>query len=241
MDSDDELPHWSVLIGRNAGGSGTKNKEVRAGKRKAFSSPTSGLKTKVPPKSPKKRRTNTGKAKTIPAVSEIIELSSDDEQVKCPTAVRSRSSNIKSPFNMKAEKRLGLGTRSPGTCTLGWSVYIILTPYFLESNNTPTHGARTHATAPASRQPTSYFGRLYTGHKLECIPRAPIESANESMDVVPGKEKDEDARSMTLDAPADSETPVNLSRTYFERICKWVGHEVDFNVGRINLRGSNTL
>ncbi|KAK0500950.1 hypothetical protein EDD18DRAFT_785466 [Armillaria luteobubalina] len=225
MDSDDELPHWSALIGRKTGGSGTdgiKNKAVKAGKRKAPSSPTYNTKTKFPSKSLKKRRTNTGRAKTISTVSEIIEISSDDEQVECPTAGRSRSQNANSPFNMKAEKRTELGTS--------------------ESNNTPTRGTRAHATTPASRQPTSYFGRLYTGHKLEFIPRAPIISTNESMDTISRQEGDEDARSMTLDTPTDSEAPVNLSRTYFERICKWVGHEVDFNVGgRINLRGSNTL
>ncbi|KAK0234072.1 hypothetical protein IW262DRAFT_1452620 [Armillaria fumosa] len=224
MDSDDELPHWSALIGRKTSSSGTdsiRNKTVKVGKRKASSSPTSNIKTKVPSKSPKKRRTNTGKAKTVPAVSEIIEISSDDEQVKCPTAVRSCSTNAKSPFNMKAGKRPELGT--------------------LVLNNTPPRDTRAHATTLASRQPTSYFGRLYTGPELEFTPRAPIKSANESMDMVSGKEGDEDARSMTLDTPTDSEAPVNLSRTYFERICKWVGHEVDFNVGRINLRGSNTL
>ncbi|SJL13545.1 uncharacterized protein ARMOST_16989 [Armillaria ostoyae] len=216
MDSDDELPHWSVLIGRKTGGSGTKNKEAKPGKRKASSAPMSSPKAKAPLKSPKKRRTNTGKAKAIPAVSKIIEISSDDEQVNCPTAVRSRSKNTKSPFNMKAEKRPELVTRST------------------ESNNTPAHSTRAHATTPASRPSKSYFGRLCTGQKLDFIPRTPIKS-------VSGKEEDEDARSMTLDTPTDSEAPTNLSRTYFERICKWVGHDVDFNVGRIHFRGSNTL
>ncbi|KAK0421750.1 hypothetical protein EV421DRAFT_1960874 [Armillaria borealis] len=216
MDSEDKLPHWSVLIGCKTGGSGTKNKEAKLGKRKASSSPTSSVKTKIPSRSPKKRRTNTGKARAIPAVSEIIEISSDDEQVNCPTAVRSRSKNTKAPFNIKAEKRPKLVTRSP------------------ESNNTPAHGTRAHATTPASRPSKSYFGRLCTGQKLDFIPRTPIKS-------VSGKEGDEDARSMTLDTPTDSEAPANLSRTYFERICKWVGHDVDFNVERINLRGSNTL
>ncbi|KAK0224651.1 hypothetical protein EDD85DRAFT_858631 [Armillaria nabsnona] len=222
MDSDDELPHWSVLIGRKTGGSGTdglKHKEAKPGKRKASSSPTSSVKTKAPSKSPKKRRTNTGKAKAIPAVSEIIEISSDDEQVHCPTAVRSRSKNTKLPFNMKAEKRLEIVTQSP------------------KSNNTPAHGTRAHATTPAARPSKSYFGRLCTGQKLDFVPRTPVESVS----MVSGKEGDEDARSMTLDTPTDSEAPINLSRTYFERICKWVGHDVDFNVGRVNLRGSNTL
>ncbi|PBK76309.1 hypothetical protein ARMSODRAFT_969050 [Armillaria solidipes] len=205
MDSDDELPHWSVLIGRKTGGSGTKNKEVKPGKRKASSSPTSSVKTKIPSKSPKKRRTNTGKAKAIPAVSEIIEISSDDEQVNCPTAVRSRSKNTKSPFNMKAEKRpelVTVATRSP------------------ESNDTPTHGSRAHATTPASRPSKSYFGRLCTGQKLDFIPRMPIKSVNDSVNMVSAKERDEDARSMTLETPMDSEAPTNLSRTYFEHICK---------------------
>ncbi|KAK0184687.1 hypothetical protein F5146DRAFT_1074498 [Armillaria mellea] len=226
MDSDDELPHWSVLIGCKIGGSGNdgiQNKEAKPGKRKASSSPQSNLKTKVLSKSPKKRRTNTGKAKAIPAVSEIIEISSDDEQVTCPTAVRSRSKNTKSLFNTKVEKRRELGARSP------------------ESNNTSAHGTRDHSTTPPSRPSKSYFGRLCTGQKLDFVPRTPSKSVSESVNTASGKERDEDARSMTLDTPTDSEAPVNLSRTYFKRICKWVGHDVDFNVGRVNLRGSNTL
>ncbi|KAK0466046.1 uncharacterized protein EV420DRAFT_1509533 [Desarmillaria tabescens] len=211
MDSDDELPHWSVLIGPAAAG-GIKNKEAKPGKRKASNSPTS---------SPQGKDLLPGKAKAIPADTEIIEISSDDEQVKCPKTILSRSGSTRSPFNVKTQKRpepVVVATRSQG------------------SKKSLVHGTPAHVTIPTAR---SSIER--PGQELDPMSRISIKAVETS-----GEKADEDARSMTLDIAMNSdseapEAPVNMSRTYFERICKWVGHDVDFNVGRINLRGSNAL
>ncbi|KAG7451927.1 uncharacterized protein BT62DRAFT_1071132 [Guyanagaster necrorhizus] len=232
MDSDDELPHWSVLIGRKSGDGSGKTK-VKPGKRKASSSLTPTLRTTKSSKSLKKRRKIT--------ITEIIEISTDDEQDNYPKASRSRDRNTKSLFSVA-----GPATRSQG------------------SNKTSANGTCAHVSTPTACLSKTYFEQLckQTGQERDFIPRIPKAAAvnGEEGDLdfvsrIPTKahdgpanmastseeeKEDEDARSVTLDITTDLEAPVNMSRTYFERICKWVGHNVDFGGGRMNLRGLNT-
>ncbi len=162
MDSDDELPHWSILIGREFFRTCrcialSVNVSIRQDRRQRYrryqeqrsqTRETQSLELahveykdessfKVSQEAPNEcgercascsyvryimiAYSCTSTAKAIPAVSEIIEISSDEEQAHCPTAVRSRSRNTKSLFNIKTNKRPELvivATRSPGTSML---------------------------------------------------------------------------------------------------------------------------